>query len=824
MSIKLTKNYNYILFFYVLIMILDESNFKLNGEVSLVISSAKILILGVAILYFIVCNWENLKRCLLYWKQEVFLKQNLKVPYKIGAVLKQSYKIVFNSEQSWFLLLLIVINVVSMIKNGLEINIILLCMIVIISSKSSMSSIFKTFFYAFLTGVILVCLASKFGIIHDEINIRYSTDFLSSIFLHGNLYVRHSFGFEFSNQIPFALMTIYFLIIAWKQESITWRQHLLIEVINIYVFIFCGSRFVFMIVLGTNVLFYIVKYGYYNIKRTRLIRKCGYIATTAFGIGTVISFLFVLLYELTPKFIDAFLNFRLTYAFQAVQYYGIHFLGSGFDAGTFSGEIGVIVDNGYIMLFMQRGIIFAIITLALWTSISHLVVKNKNPYIMIPIIILALENFVDYQIISFRYIPFICLLCHTSDELLYLERKDKKTGILKLKKNGDKNIVMKIMELYKRYEEIRRTKTEVFQLMNSFDFSNIENNKPEKIENVVMLVPAVYPNLGGITSALRILSSLQSKSCSLTLAVCTDDMTVEEARKNAMLCMPNYEGQVKRVDECEQEDYDICIATSWQTAYYAKKISGYKIYFVQDYEPEFYETNDFSALAKNTYSLGYHIISLGQWNADKIKLNCQNCTSRIDIVDFPYDPNEYSFDQRNYDNYKNKKEITIACYIRFIGRRIPYICEYLLSNAKKYMEEKGYKLNVLYFGIDKKNHFNEATNLGKLSRHELYELYQKCDFGMTASMSNISLVPYEMLATGLPLIEFRTGSYRFFLGEDTALLIDFDYKELADKIIEAVNSPEILKLMHQKAEEKLGQLSWKNTCEQFWNILSNVRE
>lgn len=28
-------NYNYILFFYVLIMILDESNFKLNGEVSL---------------------------------------------------------------------------------------------------------------------------------------------------------------------------------------------------------------------------------------------------------------------------------------------------------------------------------------------------------------------------------------------------------------------------------------------------------------------------------------------------------------------------------------------------------------------------------------------------------------------------------------------------------------------------------------------------------------------------------------------------------------------------------------------------------------------
>ena len=80
---------------------------------------------------------------------------------------------------------------------------------------------------------------------------------------------------------------------------------------------------------------------------------------------------------------------------------------------------------------------------------------------------------------------------------------------------------------------------------------------------------------------------------------------------------------------------------------------------------------------------------------------------------------------------------------------------------QKLYGKKGYKLNVLFFGIDKKNRFDGATNLGKLSREELFELYKKCDFGMTASMSNISLVPYEMLATGLPLVEFRNGSYKF---------------------------------------------------------------
>ena len=37
-----------------------------------------------------------------------------------------------------------------------------------------------------------------------------------------------------------------------------------------------------------------------------------------------------------------------------------------------------------------------------------------------------------------------------------------------------------------------------------------------------MLVPVVYPNLGGVTSALRILTSLQNKGCKLTLAVCSE--------------------------------------------------------------------------------------------------------------------------------------------------------------------------------------------------------------------------------------------------------------------------------------------------------------
>ena len=150
-----------------------------------------------------------------------------------------------------------------------------------------------------------------------------------------------------------------------------------------------------------------------------------FLIDSIFGIGTIISFLCVLFYQWIPKFMDIFFNFRLTNAFQAVKYYGFHLLGSGFDAGTFNGEMEIIVDNGYIMLFMQRGIILGCAIILFWTYITRTVAKNKNPYILIPIFMFAIENFVDYQVMSFHFIAFMCIVCHTDDELVKFTVHDK---------------------------------------------------------------------------------------------------------------------------------------------------------------------------------------------------------------------------------------------------------------------------------------------------------------------------------------------------------------------------------------------------------------
>ncbi len=64
--------------------------------------------------------------------------------------------------------------------------------------------------------------------------------------------------------------------------------------------------------------------------------------------------------------------------------------------------------------------------------------------------------------------------------------------------------------------------------------------------------------------------------------------------------------------------------------------------------------------------------------------------------------------------------------------------------------------------LTKVQSYTFGNNLGKLNKEEMKSLYEKSDFGIVASMTNISLVPYEMLAMGLPIVEFKDGSFPFF--------------------------------------------------------------
>lgn len=356
--------------------------------------------------------------------------------------------------------------------------------------------------------------------------------------------------------------------------------------------------------------------------------------------------------------------------------------------------------------------------------------------------------------------------------------------------------------------------------LNKYSTTVIVNKPPEKVNKITFVIERMAKYSGGQTSILRLGSKLSKMGYDVGYAV-YKNQSKWEMEDCAKSNLADYKGTMYTNKELFSLKSDVVIASSWDTVAFAKKMKGYKMYFLQDYEPYFFPFGELFLLANKTYEQGLHMVSLGTWNKEMVLKNC-NVTSPVDTIDFPYEAKEYPNVKRDYKSYGSKKEFLVAVYLKYYGKRLPCITQYLLKEVKGELKKDGINLVIKYFGEDKSFACEGGENLGMLSKSQLFELYKKADFGMVASMSNISLVPYEMLATGLPLIEFKDGTFPYFFPENSAILTNISAKDLYSKIKAAIKNPESLEEMHQNASEHLDGLSWDNTAKQFSTILENL--
>lgn len=363
-------------------------------------------------------------------------------------------------------------------------------------------------------------------------------------------------------------------------------------------------------------------------------------------------------------------------------------------------------------------------------------------------------------------------------------------------------------------------KRQVNERLRSFDTSVVHNKKPTKIQKVTFVIERMAKYNGGQTSILRLGTELSKLGYQVGYIV-YKPQSKSDMEECARCNLSNFKGELYTNKYLDKLNSDIVIASSWDTVAYAKKMKGYKMYFLQDYEPYFYSFGELFLMAKKTYEQGLHMVSLGPWNKEMVEKNC-NVVSPVDFIEFPYERREYPSCSRNYASYAKKKNFTLAVYLKYYGKRLPCITQALLKQVKEEFKKDGINLNIKYFGEDKIFRTEAGENLGMLSKKELLSLYKKADFGMVASMSNISLVPYEMLATGLPLIEYEDGTFPYFFPENSAILTSLSYKDLYGKLKEAIRNPQILEDMHNTAENYLQSLSWEKSAKQFSEILNNL--
>lgn len=194
-----------------------------------------------------------------------------------------------------------------------------------------------------------------------------------------------------------------------------------VMIINYIVFVFFGSRIVFLLVILTCILYCILKYSDKIEKVPKFVLSSNW-GLIVYPFFTILSLLSAFFYHEGSKFfsfLNLFFNNRLTLAHDALEYYGITFFGLGKDAGTYNMLSDNTVDNGYILMFIQLGIILAIVIIGIWSYLVKLSME-QNKYLLLVLLILAVENLINTHLYSYKMLPFFCILMNSDDIFLVL--------------------------------------------------------------------------------------------------------------------------------------------------------------------------------------------------------------------------------------------------------------------------------------------------------------------------------------------------------------------------------------------------------------------
>lgn len=229
---------------------------------------------------------------------------------------------------------------------------------------------------------------------------------------------------------------------------------------------------------------------------------------------------------------------------------------------------------------------------------------------------------------------------------------------------------------------------------------------------------------------------------------------------------------------------DIAVATGWDTVYPLLRLPGCgaRAYFVQDHEPEFYPSSSRSIFAERSYGYGLPCICASPWLAELI-------SARYGAETIPFtlgvDGDEY------HPEPVPRRTDTVAFYARnFTARRAVELGVLALGEVVR--RRPGTRIAL--YGTDHQVHASfPHQHVGIVSPERLRRLYSEATVGLSLSLTNYSLIPLEMMACGLPVVELAGRACEGVFGDDGSLisLAHDSPGEIADRIVELLSDAEL---------------------------------
>lgn len=259
----------------------------------------------------------------------------------------------------------------------------------------------------------------------------------------------------------------------------------------------------------------------------------------------------------------------------------------------------------------------------------------------------------------------------------------------------------------------------------------------------------------------------------------------------------------------------VSIATSWQTAYSVKNISAltHKCYFVQDFEPWFYPAGTEYVLAEQTYRFGFHGFTAGSWLSALLSREFGMSTTALG---FSYDRALYRPHPKNPTTDKR-----IFFYVRPpTARRAFELGILVLAELANRMPQ----LTVVMAGWDV-HHYTfpfACEHAGLKDPSQLAALYSSCDAALVLSLSNLSLLPLEIMACGVPVVSNRAECTQWLLNDEISMLAAPTVEDLADALEEVLRSHELAEKIRSNAFAFVASASWSTEGDKMKQRLDEM--
>ncbi|QTD45041.1 glycosyltransferase family 4 protein [Ottowia testudinis] len=262
---------------------------------------------------------------------------------------------------------------------------------------------------------------------------------------------------------------------------------------------------------------------------------------------------------------------------------------------------------------------------------------------------------------------------------------------------------------------------------------------------------------------------------------------------------------------------EFAVATSWETAYPVRALAGpvRKLYFVQDYEPYFYSVGTESVLAENTYRFGFFGITAGEWLAKKL---AQEYGMHTHAVGFGVELDRYRRLPRREPGIRR-----VFFYARPPTPRRAFELGLLVLNE---VARRRPDTQFVLAGWDTSSYQIPFPHLacGTVVLDDLPDLYSQCDVALVLSLTNLSLLPLELMACGCAVVSNRGECVQWLLTDEVAVLTLASPDALADAVCDLLDDDERRQALTERAEVFARSQTWDVVARAFERGLHAARK